>query len=194
MKRILAAALASAVAATLAAPAFAKLPEGQIAPEMSAVGMTGGKEFTFKLSDALKKGPVVIYFFPAAFTSGCTVETQEFAKAAEQFKAAGATLIGLTAGAVDPNDTGTPKKPLNAKDNLALLQKFSEQECRSAFPIASVTPDIMKAYDVILPARPDWTSRTSYVIGKDGKIALSYEDMKPNDHITKTLAAVQSLK
>ncbi|HVY90195.1 MAG TPA: redoxin domain-containing protein [Hyphomonadaceae bacterium] len=187
MKKLLA---AVALAACLAAPAFAALPEGTKAPDITATGMLDGKEFTFKLSDALKKGPVVIYFFPAAFTQGCTIETKAFADAADQFKAAGATLVGLTAGAQDP-DT---KKYMSAKDNLPLLQKFSEEDCRNKFPIAAVDLDTVKAFNVILPQKPDWSDRTSYVIGKDGKIALAYTDMKPNDHITKTLEAVKALK
>src|SRR5262249_55829203 len=120
MKKLLA---AVALAACVASPAFAALDQGTKAPEITATGMLDGKEFTFKLSDAVNKGPVVIYFFPAAFTAGCTIETKAFADAADQFKAAGATLVGLTAGAVNPDD---PKKFLSAKDNLPLLQKFSE--------------------------------------------------------------------
>jgi peroxiredoxin len=189
MKRIYAAALVAAAAAC-ALPAFAALEQGAKAPEITAKGMLDGKEFTFRLSDAQKKGPVVIYFFPAAFTAGCTAETKAFADAADQFKAAGATLVGLTAGAMDP-DT---KKYVSAKDNLPLLQKFSEEDCRNKFPIAAVDLDTVKAYNVVLPAKPDWSDRTSYVIGKDGKIVLAYTDMKPNDHITKTLEAVKGLK
>src|SRR6185295_5301356 len=153
MKKFLAAAVA---AVCLAAPAFAALEQGAQAPEIVAKGMLDGKEFTFKLSDAEKKGPVVIYFFPAAFTAGCTIETKAFADAADQFKAAGATLVGLTAGAMDP-DT---KKYSNAVDNLPLLQKFSEEDCRNKFPIAAVTLDTVKAYNVILAQKPDWSDRT----------------------------------
>ena len=115
MKKLL---VAGAVATTalLSAPAFAALQTGAAAPEISAKGVTGGKEFDFKLSDALKKGPVVMYFFPAAFTAGCTIETQKFADKAEEFKAAGATLVGLTAGAKMADD-----KMASASDNLARL-------------------------------------------------------------------------
>lgn len=189
MKRIHAAAALAALA-VCSTPAFAALEQGAKAPDFTATGMLDGKEFTFKLSDAEKKGPVVIYFFPAAFTAGCTIETKAFADAADQFKAAGATLVGVTAGAMDP-DT---KKYLSAKDNLPLLQKFSEQECRNKFPIAAVDLETVKAYNVVLPQKPDWSDRTSYVIGKDGKIVLAYTDPKPNDHITKTLAALKGLK
>ena len=192
MKRIHA--VAGLAALTLAAgaslPAFAALDQGAAAPDFTATGMLDGKEFTFKLSDAEKKGPVVIYFFPAAFTQGCTIETKAFADAADQFKAAGATLIGVTGGAQDP-DT---KKMYNAKDNLALLQKFSEEDCRNKFPIAAVSQDTIKAYNVVLPQKADLSDRTSYVVDKSGKIVLAYTNPAPNDHITKTLDAVKSLK
>src|SRR6185295_20022061 len=110
---------------------FAALETGVAAPDFTAQGMLAGKEFTFKLSDAEKKGPVVVYFFPAAYTAGCTIETKAFADAADQFKAAGATLVGLTAGAMDP-DT---KKMVLATEHLPLLQRFSEEDCRNKFPI-----------------------------------------------------------
>jgi len=192
MKRLLASLAVAAATiggvAVTAAPAFAALTQGVAAPDFSATGMLGGKEFTFKLSDALKKGPVVVYFFPAAFTPGCTAETKLFADAADQYKAAGATLIGVTGGAKLADGTMA-----NAKDNLARLQEFSAEHCRDKFAIAAVSTDTIKAYNVILPAKPDWSDRTSYVIGKDGKIALAFTDPKANDHVTKTLEAVKAL-
>src|SRR5262245_55163095 len=111
MKKFLA--VAAIATALIAAPSFAALTQGTAAPDFSAQGMEGGKEFTFKLSDALKKGPVVMYFFPAAFTPGCTAETKLFADAADQFKAAGATLVGVTAGAALADG-----KYANATENL----------------------------------------------------------------------------
>jgi peroxiredoxin Q/BCP len=178
MKRILAA-VAVASAALLAAPAFAALNVGAAAPEFSAKGMTGGKEFTFTLSEALKKGPVVIYFFPAAYTAGCT----------DEFKANGATLIGLTAGARLADGTMA-----GASENLKRLAEFSAEHCRDKFPIAAVDGKIIEAYNVKLPQRPDWSDRTSYVITPDSKIALSFSAMAPGDHITKTLDAVKAWK
>lgn len=186
MKRLLA---ALAAAACLAAPAFAALENGAKAPALTATGMLAGKEFTFNLADALKTGPVVVYFFPAAFTEGCTVETKMFADAADEFKAAGATLIGVTGGARLADGTMA-----DAKANLARLAEFSAEHCRDKFPIAAVTTDTIKAYDVVLPNRPDWSDRTSYVIGQDGKIALAYTAMKPNEHVAKTLETVKAMK
>jgi peroxiredoxin Q/BCP len=186
MKRLLA---ALAAAACLAAPAFAALEDGAKAPTLTATGMLGGKEFTFTLADELKKGPVVVYFFPAAFTAGCTLETKLFADAADEFKAAGATLIGVTGGARLEDGTMA-----DAKANLARLAEFSKEHCRDKFPIAAVNTDTIKAYDVVLPNRPDWSNRTSYVIGQDGKIALAFTASKPDEHVTKTLETVKALK
>jgi len=188
MKKLLVAA-AIATVALLSAPAFAALKTGAAAPEISAKGVTGGKEFAFKLSDALKKGPVVMYFFPAAFTSGCTIETQKFADKAEEFKAAGATLVGLTAGAAMADG-----KMASATDNLARLAEFSKEHCRDKFPMVAVNADTVKAYDVVLTGRPDWSNRTSFVIAPDGKVLLSHTDMAPDSHIAKTLETVKAWK
>jgi peroxiredoxin len=193
MKRILAAvALATAAITTVgiaAAPALAALPQGQKAPEFSATGMLAGKAFTFKLSEALKKGPVVVYFFPAAYTPGCTAETKAFADAADQFKAAGATLIGVTGGAKLADGTMA-----NAKDNLARLAEFSAEHCRDKFPIAAVETSTIQAYNVVMSAKPDWSDRTSYVIAPNGDIALSFTNPAAPDHITKTLEALKAWK
>jgi peroxiredoxin len=186
MKKILAAVAAAAV---LAAPAFAALETGAVAPDFSAQGMEGGKEFTFKLSDALKKGPVVMYFFPAAFTPGCTAETKLFADAADQFKAAGATLVGVTAGAAMADG-----KMVNATENLGRLAEFSKEHCRDKFPMVAIGPEVINAYKVSLPRKPEWTDRTSFVVAKDSKIALAFTDPRADDHVNKTLEAVKALK
>lgn len=192
MKRLFAAAAVAALAAgaaITAAPAFAALETGVVAPNFTAQGMLGGKKFTFDLKDALKTGPVVVYFFPAAFTPGCTAETKLFADAADQFKAAGATLIGVTGGAKLADG-----KMANAKDNLARLAEFSAEHCRDKFPIAAVSTDTIQAYNVVLQQKQDWSDRTSYVIAKDGKIALAFTNPGANDHVEKTLEAVKALK
>lgn len=192
MKKLLAAAvLATATAAAvIAAPAFAALSDGAKAPEFSATGMVGGKEFTFKLSDALKKGPVVAFFFPAAYTAGCTAEAKAFSDVADEFTAAGATLVGLTGGARLADGTMA-----GASESLKRLEEFSKEHCRDKFPVAAVSSETVKAYDVSLnEQRPDWSNRTSYVIAPDGKILLSHTDMQPQSHITKTLEAVKAYK
>ncbi len=173
MKRTLAVVLAALALA--AAPAFASLKTGAQAPDFTAQGALGGQPFTFHLTDALKKGPVVVYFFPAAFTPGCTAEAKLFADAADQFKAAGATLIGVTRGNTDQ------------------LMKFSTEACRSKFPVAGISKQTMKAYKELMALSPGWTERTSYVIDVDGRIVLVYSAMKPDEHVTRTLAAVRAL-
>jgi len=124
------------------------------------------------LADALKTGPVVLYFYPAAFSSGCTVEAHEFAEATGKFKALGATVIGVS------------------HDSIETLNKFSVSECRSKFPVAS-DPDvkISKAYDAQL-LFTSYSNRTSYVITPDGKILYVYSAMNPDKHVQNTLAAV----
>jgi len=179
MKHI--AALAALASLALAAgPAHATLPKGAKAPQFVAAGAQAGKPITFDLKQALKKGPVVLYFFPAAFTPGCNIEAEHFAEAMPKFKAAGATVVGMTAGNVDQ------------------LQDFSAKKCAGQFPVAAVSPQLKTEYDVDLK-KPDGTStgvtsRTTYVIGKNGKIAMAYSAMKPEEHITNSLAALDGLK
>lgn len=186
MKRLLAAA---AAAALLAAPAFAALEKGAEAPDFTATGMKGGEKFTFDLNAALEKGPVVAFFFPAAFTAGCTIETKMFADAAEEFEAAGATLIGVTAGASLADGTMA-----NAEESLERLAEFSAEHCRDKFPIAAVSQETVAAYDVVLPQKADLSDRTSYVIAQDRTIALAYTAMKPDEHVAKTLETVKAMK
>ena len=173
MRKLLAALVAATV---IASPAAAALKVGDKAPDFTSVGAVGGKEFKIHLADQLKKGPVVLYFFPKAFTSGCTAEAHAFSASIDDFKKAGATVIGMSG------------------DNLATLHDFSTKECRSAFPVATATPEIQKEYDVAWAAHPGITTRTSYVIAKDGKIVMVHDDLDFSQHVSKTLAAVRALK
>jgi peroxiredoxin Q/BCP len=168
----------SAVAAAslaLVAPAHAAIAVGAKAPLFTTQAAVGGKSFTFTLQNALKKGPVVLYFFPAAFTSGCTIEAHEFAEAADEYKKNGATLIGLTAGNVDR------------------IKEFSVQECRNKFPVGVATPATINGYDVTLPQKAGWSNRTSFVIAKDGTIAYVLSEPSPEGHVSGTMAAVKAL-
>ena len=176
MKRLLATFSAVALAAALAAgPAFAALAVGDHAPDFSAQASQGGKPFPFKLSDALKKGPVVVYFFPAAFTPGCTIEAHEFADAAADYAALGATLIGVTAG------------------NIDRVTEFSTTECRKKFPVAAdPNAAIAKTYKSELAIRPGLSDRTSYVIDPKGNVIFVHSDLKPDQHVTLTLAALKT--
>jgi thioredoxin-dependent peroxiredoxin len=168
--------LIAALVLTLPTLAQAALPVGSPAPDFATKGAKAGKAFNFQLSTALKKGPVVLYFFPAAFTPGCTIEARKFAEAADDFAKAGATLIGAAADPIDK------------------LAKFSVEECRNKFPVAVATPAMISGYDVVLPQLAGRSNRTSYVIGRNGRVAYVLSDMAPDGHITGTLAAVRALK
>jgi len=171
MRRSLITAVATAL---VAVPAFAALPDGTKAPDFSTQASLAGKAFKFSLQDALKKGPVVLYFYPAAFTPGCTVEAHEFAEATDKFKALGATVIGVS------------------HDPIEKLNQFSVSECRNKFAVASdADGSVMKNYDAILPVKPEYANRTSYVIAPTGVIIYSYTDLKPDKHVENTMAAVK---
>ncbi|GBQ61431.1 thioredoxin peroxidase [Ameyamaea chiangmaiensis NBRC 103196] len=158
----------------ISAPAFAALSEGVTAPQFEAPASLGGKEFSFSLAAALHDGPVVLYFYPAAFTKGCTVEAHDFADASDAFKAAHATVIGVS------------------MDKIETLDKFSVSECRSRFAVAAdPTGSIATRYDAKMPLL-HFATRTSYVIAPDGHIVLAYSNKSPDEHVSRTLAAVQA--
>ena len=170
-----AAALAAATVAGWPAPrAEAALTQGARAPQFTAPGAQGGERLTVDLEQALRRGPVVLYFFPRAFTAGCTIESRAFAEAMPDFARAGATVIGMSG------------------DDVDTLARFSTEECRAAFLLASASEAIIAAYAVSL--RPGITTRTSYVIGQDGTIVHVHDAMNPNDHVRETLAAVRRLQ
>ena len=173
MRKLLIALAAVSFAAT---PATAALKVGDTAPDFTTLGAVGGKEFKIHLADMVKKGPVVLYFFPKAFTSGCTAEAHAFSEAIGDFKKAGAQVVGMSA------------------DDLKTLHEFSAKECRSAFPVATATPALQKAYDVAWAEHPGITTRTSYVIGRNGKIVMVHDDRDFSQHVAKTLAAVHAAK
>lgn len=167
------------LAVAAAMPASAALKPGATAPDFTTRGAVAGKVFTLHLKDQLKSGPVVLYFFPAAFTSGCSAEARAFAEKIDAFKAAGARVIGMSA------------------DPVAKLAAFSKAECAGKFPVASAGPTIVKDYDVALGrqiAGRDITSRTSYVIDRNGRVVFVHDDMNPAEHVATTLAAVRDLK
>ena len=168
--------LMTAVIATalFAVPTFAALPDGTKAPDFTTEASLAGKAFQFSLAKALKKGPVVLYFYPAAFTPGCTIEAHDFAEATPKFEALGATVIGVSHDPIDK------------------LNKFSVSECRNKFAVASdADGSIMKNYDAVLAAKPEYANRTSYVIAPTGQIIYSYTELKPDQHVENTMAAVK---
>ncbi len=168
----------AALALLVPAAAQAELPQGAKAPAFSAPGALAGKPFTFNLQAALKRGPVVLYFYPKAFTQGCTLEAHAFAENSDKFAKAGATVVGMS------------------NDDIPTLQKFSTEECRDKFAVAAASKAVIKAYDVDLKAvgiSTGYTKRTSYVIDQSGKIAMVHSDMDYRDHVKLTLAAVQKM-
>lgn len=159
----------------MSGPGLAALANGSAAPDFATDAAVGGQSFRFSLNEALKSGPVVLYFFPKAFTSGCTVEAHQFAEATDQFRALGATLIGMSG------------------DDLDTLKRFSVEACRNKFPVAAdADARVMKLYDVKMPLLPSISQRVSFVISPQGKILYSYDSMSPDDHVPNTLKAVQA--
>ena len=174
MKRLV---LATAAAALLATPALAALKPGDKAPVFTAQGYLAGNPVNLSLADSLKKGPVVLYFFPAAHTSGCNLEAHLFSEAIDQFKAQKATVIGITAGNVD---------------QLADFSKETEH-CAGKFAVAADPgAKIAKEYDALLTMKPGWSDRTSYVISPKGEILHTYSKLDPSQHVAETLAAVKA--
>ena len=171
MKRIM---LVALLAGGLASPLYAALKVGADAPLFMTQATLAGKPFRFSLAEALQHGPVVLYFYPAAFTSGCTVEAHEFAEATAQFQALGATVIGVS------------------HDDIATLNRFSVAECRSKFAVAADADlGIAKSYDAVLWMMPGHADRTSYVIAPNGKVIYEYTALSPDKHVENTLAAVR---
>jgi peroxiredoxin Q/BCP len=169
MKRFVALGLSCCVLST---PLYADLKPGAGAPDFTTQATLAGKPFTFTLADALKMGPVVLYFYPAAFTHGCTIEAHDFAEATDKFKAMGATVIGVS------------------HDSIDTLNKFSVTECRNKFAVASdADKKISKAYDANLFVT-SYANRTSYVIAPTGKIIYAYTALNPDKHVENTMGAV----
>jgi peroxiredoxin len=185
MKRTLIA-IAALAASLIPATAQAALPVGAAAPTFATQGALDGKPFAFNLRTALRRGPVVLYFYPKAFTQGCTLEARAFAEAHDQFAAAGASVVGMS------------------NDDIPTLQRFSTEECRSKFAVAIATPAIILAYDVAIQLPPEMAaraaqmqglaSRTSYVIGSNGRIRFVHSNLDYRDHVRLTLEAVRALR
>ncbi|MGC3984345.1 MAG: peroxiredoxin [Pseudorhodoferax sp.] len=155
--------------------AQAALKPGDAAPAFTTEAALGGKTFRFVLAEALAKGPVVLYFFPKAFTQGCTVEAHLFAEASERFAALGATVVGVSA------------------DDIETLKRFSVEACRDKFAVAGASPRTIEDYDARSSWRADMADRISYVIGRDGRIVFTHHGSDPEAHVTRTLQAVEQL-
>jgi peroxiredoxin Q/BCP len=172
MRRFL---VGAVVVLSLSGHAHAALDIGERAPDFSAPAALGGKVYKFSLAESLKKGPVVLYFFPAAFSEGCSIEAHEFAEANAQFAALGASLVGVSG------------------DDIETLSRFSVQACQNKFAVASdETQAVMKSFDAVMQTRPEYANRISYVIAPDGSIVYHYMSLNPTKHVEKMLAALRS--
>jgi peroxiredoxin Q/BCP len=159
---------------SMAAPAWAALDIGEKAPDFNAPAALAGKQFSYSLAESLAKGPVVLYFFPAAFTVGCSAEAHEFAEATDRFAALGASVIGVST------------------DDIETQTKFSMQACQGKFPVASdAGKTVIKSYDAAMMLMPDYANRVSYVIGPDHSVLYSYQSLNPSKHVEKTLGALR---
>ena len=168
--------IAASFALFNAPAAVAALAVGAPAPRFTVDAAVGGQSFKFNLAETLKKGPVVLYFYPKAFTSGCTVEAHNFAEATDKFKAMGATVVGISA------------------DDIETLKKFSVEACRSKFAVAAdVGGKVMKDYDSALRLMPGAADRISNLIAPDGKVAAVFSSLNPDGHVDAMLKAVEQL-
>src|ERR1700733_1164998 len=187
--------LGIAISLLISLPVLAALKVGDKAPDFSARGSLAGKEFSFSLQEALKKGPVVVYFFPSAYTKGCDLEAHTFSTEIDKFQAAGATIIGVSA------------------DSIARLNRFSADPdfCAGKFPVASDTDKkIATSYNLATNAVKagrtdvkgdvidhDMIERQTFVIGKDHKIIAAFsskdDGISPDQHVAKALEIVQQL-
>ncbi len=157
--------------------AQAELKPGASAPDFSAPAALAGESYSFALKEALKKGPVVVYFYPKAFTRGCTIEATLFAEASDQFKALNATVIGVSG------------------DDIDTLKKFSTGPCGGKFAVAAdLDRSIMKSYDAALTLMPTVADRISYVVTPDFKIWFVHSGMSPDQHVSETLKAIKAWK
>jgi peroxiredoxin len=160
------------VASLVTTPSFAALKPGDPAPDFSAQASLGGQRFHLLAVRGIEEGvQSSCTFYPAAFTTGCTIEAHDFADATDTYRALGATVIGVS------------------HDNIDTLNKFSVSECRSKFAVAADTDQkIMRSYDAVLAAKPEYADRVSYVIAPDGHIIYAYQSLNPEKHVANTLA------
>jgi peroxiredoxin Q/BCP len=177
MKRL---SIAVAAACLMAMPASASLQQGASVPSLITQGALNGRTININLQQELRRGPVVLYFFPKANTPGCNAEAKAFADNIAEFRRAGARVIGMSG------------------DTIEDLAEFSKKECAGAFPVARATPQTIEAFDVALTMNGqrngNLSDRTSYVIGRDGRIVMVHSVLNWAEHVNRTLAAVRALR
>jgi peroxiredoxin len=188
MKRFL---LAGLLSTAIVLPAVAALKQGDAAPDFKTQASLDGKEFTFSLKDTLKKGPVVVYFYPSAYTGGCNLQAHTFAVNHEKFAAAGASVVGVSL------------------DSIARLNDFSADPefCAGKLPVASdAEGKIAKSYDLSVREGREgmkdtrgkdidhgFAERTTFIVTPDGKIAATVGGVSPTENVQKALEAVEQL-
>jgi len=177
MKPVMSSALwLSACTLLMASPSLAALKPGDKAPDFTVTAATNGKVGTFSLAQALKQGPVIVYFYPKAFTKGCSLQAQHFSENVDQFKAKHVSVIGMSA------------------DDISVLTDFSTKDCGGKFPVGSdPKAQIAKRYDAKMPA-VDMSQRVSYLIGQDGRVLYTHDSMNEATHVPGLLEAMKTLK
>ena len=176
----------------IALPALAALQPGDIAPGFEARASLAGEEFDFSLREALEKGPVVVYFYPSAFTKGCNIQAHEFAQNMDKFEAAGASVIGVSL------------------DSIERLNDFSAdpEYCAGKLPVASdESGKIARAYELEVHDEMQgakdtrgveighgFAERTTFIVTPDGRIAETIGGISPMENVQKSLEAVQRLR
>jgi peroxiredoxin len=160
-----------------AATASAALAVGDAAPDFRVAAALAGNEYSLSLTEALQKGPVVLYFYPKPFTSGCTAEAHAFAEATPKFAALGTSVVGMSV------------------DDIGTLKKFSVEACRDKFAVgADVGGGVTKLYDAASAGASDRAARISYVISPAGRVIYVYASANPDEHVQRTMAAVEQWK
>jgi thioredoxin-dependent peroxiredoxin len=191
MKRLMSRiALTALISAAVALPAFAALKEGDSAPDFEAPASLAGKEFAFSLKDQLKKGPVVVYFYPSAYTGGCNVQARTFAVNLDKFKAAGASIIGVSLDSIDRlNDFSADpeycagKIPVASDTNGKIAEKYNLQVKNVAGMKDSRGQEIKHGF----------AERTTFIVTPEGKVAATIGGVSPTENVDKALAAVEKL-
>ncbi|HET7833150.1 MAG TPA: peroxiredoxin [Gallionella sp.] len=183
--------LACLLSVSCVCPAMAALHEGEVAPDFNATASLAGKSFNFALRDALRKGPVVVYFYPSAYTGGCNMQAHEFAVNHDKFVAAGATIIGVSL------------------DSIERLNDFSADPnyCAGKVAVAAdADGKIAKAYDLVvreasagkkdtrgIEINHGFAERTTFIVTPDGKIAATLSALAPAANVARALEVVQKL-
>jgi len=179
------------VAALVSLPALAALQIGDVAPKFEARASLAGDEFDYSLAKALEDGPVVVYFYPSAYTRGCNIQAHEFAENMDKFTAAGASVIGVSL------------------DSIERLNEFSAdpEYCAGKLAVASdESGEIAASFDINIRAAREGmkdtrgvevhhgtAERTTFIVTADGNVAATIGGISPLENVQKSLEAVQNL-